>query len=285
MKVSWLSQEFYDLASFRYRIAIPAFILGTKHRVSLGEQGDVVVTAKHFEPADRVERLRAAGKAIVFDCADNHFNSEIPDLADHYRRMCRVAHLITTPTVEMQNALKVEGFDSVVIPDPYEYPWGEPVVRGPENILWYGHSSNIMPLLDLRPRLTQYKFRLITDSTYPGSIPWSLKAMMDGFDWCDAVIVPQVLDAKTACKSPNRVVEAIWRGRFVCANQLPAYEAFAPFAWVGDVPEGLEWMKANPEEALSRIEAGQAYIAENLNPVRIGKLWEDALGECLARAA
>ena len=276
MKISWLSENTPELASFRYRIAIPAFILGSKHRVSLGETGKVVVASKHFESPDRVERLRAAGKAVLFDCCDNHFGGP---LREHYLRMCRAAHLITVPTETMQAALKAEGFDSVVIPDPIEMRWGEPLVRGPEKLFWYGHASNYQPLLDLAPRLEGYICRLVSNA--PGTNPWSPIAMMDGFKWCDAVILPQVNDAKRSCKSTNRIVEGIWSGRFVCANSIPSWDQFAPYAWIGDIPEGLAWMKANPAEAKERITAGQAYIREKFSPVAIGKLWEAALEKCL----
>lgn len=276
MKISWLSGATPELASFRYRIAIPAFVLGAKHRVSLGETGKVVVTSKHFESADRAERLRALGKAIVFDCCDNHFGGE---LREHYLRMCRVADLITVPTHAMWAALKQEGFDSVVIPDPYEMPWGKPQVRGPKNLLWYGHHTNFKPMLDLEVHLSGYTARYI--SNIAGTNPWSLQAMMDGFKWCDAVVLPQIPTAKRSCKSTNRVVEAIWSGRFVCANSIPSWEQFKDSAWIGDIPEGLVWMREHPEEALARVEQGQAYIAENFSPVQIGKLWEGALEQSL----
>ena len=280
MKISWLAkEEDANLASFRYRIALPAFVLASQHKVSLGETGDVVVASKHFERPETAERLRASGKAVVFDCCDNHLGTQY---RDYYLRMCRVAHVVTVPTPEMQRVLGEEGIESVVVPDPYEFPWAEPKVGGVKRLFWYGHVSNIKPLVQLMESHPEYEYRVISNLEADWVRPWSLKEMLDGFGWCDAVVIPQEQTAKTACKSPNRVVEGIWSGRFVCASPIPAYEQFAPYAWIGDVVEGLEWLKANPREALERVKAGQAYIAANFAPVDIAKKWlavfEDALG-------
>ncbi|MGH8726345.1 MAG: hypothetical protein ACREU1_15945, partial [Burkholderiales bacterium] len=68
-------------------------------------------------------------------------------------------------------------------------------------------------------------------------------------------------------------------GRFVIAHPLPAYEALAAFGWVGeDLGAGLEWFRRNPQEALERIRAGQAWVAEHCSRAAVARAWKSVIG-------
>lgn len=107
-------------------------------------------------------------------------------------------------------------------------------------------------------------------------LPWSRDLVWNLMAECDVVAIPSLQDQLTkAVKSPNRIVEAIWAGRFVIAHPLPAYREFEPFAWIGeDLGQGLRWALNHPEEVVERIAKGQSHIAAHYSPEIAASEWE-----------
>jgi glycosyltransferase involved in cell wall biosynthesis len=82
----------------------------------------------------------------------------------------------------------------------------------------------------------------------------------------------------TVAKSANRIVEALWAGRFVVAHPIPSYLEFADCAWLGaDVADGIAWVLQNQESIAGRIRAAQDRIAAVYSPDRIAAQWEQIL--------
>lgn len=172
----------------------------------------------------------------------------------------------------------------------------------PLELLWFGHGSNLRSLEGWLPdllRLTaHYKVHLhIVSSAQAGFAelcerfneefspactlrfsPWSAATTWRALHECDMVVIPSVLnDLSSFVKSPNRLIESLWAGRFVCANPVPAYQEFSKYAWVGDdIVQGIVWAVDHPGEVVRRIDAGRAYIAQRYSPEAIAKQWETA---------
>ncbi len=90
----------------------------------------------------------------------------------------------------------------------------------------------------------------------------------------DLVVLPADLRTMKPTASHNRLTEALWAGRFVVAGPVPAYTEFAETAWIGeDVVAGLDWVLANPEEAIARTERGQELIDRDFVSARVARDW------------
>lgn len=184
--------------------------------------------------------------------------------------------------------------------------------RRPLRLLWFGHGSNVGSIAGLLPELPRLVARctvevhLVTvqhpdverlctsfNEDYAPACtvrlsPWTLDTTWQALRDCDMVIIPiRMDDPSKLVKSPNRLVESVWAGRFVVANPIPSYQEFGDFAWVGeDIVSGIEWALDHPAEVRRRIAAGQAYIEKNFSPAAIARQWDAALKEALnARSA
>jgi glycosyltransferase involved in cell wall biosynthesis len=174
-------------------------------------------------------------------------------------------------------------------------------------LLWFGHGSNLPAAMDFIPELQRLVGRytpeltLVTtaESGAPGLCeafnaehgalcrlnftPWSPEAMRLAMTDCDAVVIPTRLDDPTKLvKSSNRLVQALWAGRFVIAHPVESYRALGAHAWIGtDLVAGIEWALDNPREVTRRLAAGQEYVANRYSPAVIASQWAAALAKAV----
>lgn len=264
MRVTFLAFD-RGLASARYRQHIPIRALEGLG-VDIGPQGDVLVCSKHGWD----EKLAEGYKRIVFDVCDDHFGTGNDSF---YRKMIDRADAVVCNSAAMQWRIwQQTGKASRVIPDPYEFDEKEP--SWGDGLVWFGHESNLRDLWREVPSLQGYKMSVVSKPVAEGITEWSTGAVIDALDKAAVCILPT---GRSPCKSANRLIEAIRRGKFVVANPLPAYEEFSGLVWVGDIREGVDWAHHNREEALQRVLKAQAYIRSRYSPERIGKLWKAIL--------
>jgi hypothetical protein len=249
------------LASARYRGYIPHRELT---KIGFKPGNDWLVVSKHnWEWNDTTSGY---GR-ICFDVCDDHF-SVSSKWSLHYRTGIDAADLVTCNSPAMAALIRQEtGRDAVVIPDPYEQPEHSPRVG--ENLLWFGHRSN---LEDVEPYAGLPRLTVVSNVEHPKIIEWSPEAMNDAFNRAGLVIIPT---GRSMAKSGNRAIESIRRGLFVIAGHLPAYEDLG--IYTGDIEGGIDWALNHQDEVLRRIKASQAYIRSEYSPERIGKLWAAAL--------
>lgn len=244
-----------QLASSRLRASIPQAEVG---KLGMAKGMDVVVYGKHWLGFDDLSPFAKR----VFDVCDDHFHG--PHDA-YYREHIAAADIVTCNSDEMARIIKREtGRDSTVIPDPYE---SEERPAGIGNgLLWFGHPSNLPDLhqyLDLKPEILT-------------GADWSRERQLVALEKCAAVLIPT---GKSMAKSANRMIESIRNGRFVIAGNLPAHDEFRKLMWVGDIRNGVEWVKAYPHKAVGQVKLAQDYIRDKYSPEAIGKLWFNALGQ------
>jgi hypothetical protein len=192
-----------------------------------------------------------------------------------------------------------------VISDPYEGPGGSPrwqPAGRQVKALWFGNTGNMQSLIReaeaLPGRIIGYKADLLVlTRPFPGIHEaferfsrqhggkvtlrfkeWSLERNWAELRECDLVMIP--VDERERfyrAKGPNRLIEALWAGRFAVVNSIPSYDEFSPWAWVGDIAEGMAWALDHADEVEQRIAAAREYIRENYSPAAIAVQWERAL--------
>ena len=295
MIVNFVTQSGESVASYRYHNQIPA-----KALQSLGHEAvvtgypiigaDAYVFSKHWNYGDHWYAMALAqlGKKMIFHCCDNHFGREH---GEHYRRMMSIVDKVTVTTPYMGKVLKLQGIKqrAQVIDDPYEFDEAPAQFApyGKLKVLWFGHPSNIGPLADIWPEIKdKCDLRICTSTTgrlgsvFEGAsiLPYSKPGLLFAMAWSDCVILPQTLDEITMVKSPNRLVEAVRRGKFVIASPIPSYTQFTDIMYIGDVSDGVEWiLRQKNERIVEKIRKAQEYVKQKFDPAIIGKKWERIL--------
>lgn len=260
--VSFMHSGGADMASFRYRAAIPARELG----VGLNDtSADILIFSKPVVNDLHIARTaKDAGKKIVVDFCDDHFDWDL------YQQMPLLADVIVCPTAAMQEIIRKEfGKMAVVIDDPHEFEQETPHCAG-TNLLWFGHASNLHSLRRIRDKLTPYDLRIVSNSE--GCMPWSLDAMRAHFKWADIFVLPATKDYKSC----NRAVEAIRQGCFVVAESHPSLVDI-PGIYIGDIDEGIEWAKLHPLTANQRTKEAQKYVAKRFAPKTVASAWRQII--------
>tara|TARA_Y100001951_G_scaffold104384_2_gene115819 strand:+ start:1102 stop:2139 length:1038 start_codon:yes stop_codon:yes gene_type:complete len=317
MKINFVSYSNIQMASFRYRTLIPARSLtGMGHKVGIIREEDsmtpgIYIFSKHFNPkveSDLVDRLQDPGfvaanvtsaragetdpNIIVYDVCDNHFDKPIMDGVDspdgYYKHMCEKADMVVAATETLAGVVKAHtGLDAHVIPDSYEFPEHRPRFNWEQwtgiNLLWFGHPVNLKQLQRVWNELEGHNIMVITggdvklevDGKPFPIIPWSLDSMLWGFSQCDLTIIP--CDEESRCKGANRMIESIRQGVFVVAEPMPAYEEFKEWMYIGNIKEGLRWVKENKQSLQKRIEDAQDYVRKKFAPEVIAEQWQSSL--------
>jgi hypothetical protein len=253
VRISFIHKWNANAASYRYRAMIPARELGAEMN---DLTADVLVFAK--PQPEEVKEIRSGS---VVDICDDWLR-EYPWYAD----MCAAADAITCPTQEMARLLSMHGFSATVIPDPYEFAEADPHCGG-NNLLWFGHGTNIEDYLRVRPQLEGFPRRAV--SNVQGTIPWSIPTLLSEMARADIVIIPKYAEYK----SSNRAVEAIRRGCFVVAEPHPSLSNI-PGIWQGNLREGIEWASGHPQEANDRTRQAQIFVSRFRSASRISTAWK-----------
>lgn len=278
MRVAAFVNHAEHVASFRYRVSIPAAHADGVEYVNGWEatEFDVALFGKHLGAGtladqwsvyEAIERCKSFGVPIVADICDDHF---MTPLGEHYRRVIDCADAVVAATPKLAESVGAEcGRDAVVIEDPYEWDEVAPRFDGGRNLFWYGHANNYPALEREVPSLDGYTVRCVSNLRH--CIPYSTQAMADGFAWCDLVIIPTFKLRKWQSKGANRAVEAIRQGRYVVANPMPAYADLG--IWQGNILEGIKWAQQNPSQVLKRIELAQKMVRQRFSPRLVAQKW------------
>lgn len=306
------------MASTRYRVLLPAANLGplgwqsrVVNEADLAQHGwgevqfaagDVLVVSKSLQPAilTYLQQAQQQGVQVVVDYCDNHF--ERPDaIGQHQHALLSLADRVIASTPELKVTIEKLTHKPVDwITDCFEGQKKAPQFAPGDTLhmLWFGSHTNydtlqpifpalraiaqtrpvVLEMVTLHPQGEQAARALSGNGLQVNYTPWSTQVMQSAFERCDIVLIPTLQSEHKAGKSPNRLIEALWAGRFVIAGDLPAYQPFSDFAQVGgNVFSHIQWALANPQAVTEKIARGQAYIIANHTPKHIGQLWHEAL--------
>lgn len=247
---------------------------------------------------------QALGKTTWFDLTDDRFDGPA---SEHLQRMVTLAdRVVTVSDTLRQTILRHTGKESAIVGDPYEGPrgiprWAPAATR--LKTLWFGYGWNVQALMKSLPSLAQaaltfpLELKIVTGGVegldrYCGKFnqksqpamaishtKWSREETWRSLAETDLVIIPALLDEPwTLAKSPNRIIEALWAGRFVVAHPIPSYVQFEDWAWLGaELADGITWAMHNQAAIEARITSAQDYIATAFSPQRIAQEWERLL--------
>ena len=264
MKVGYCVPVTPSMASYRFRVAIPAPLLGCEYEI--GTIGSPSFFYKHFE--GDVDLARDCGP-FVFDVVNDHFGGTHDA---HYRWMTKHAAVVTVSSREMAEIVKRwTGRDAVVIDDPYENEEWLPQCEGRE-VLWLGHAANIQSLFDVVGGIASLPVVLTvcTNHVHDSVLRWSPDTERRSLARCAVMLVT----GNNRGASANRIVKALRAGRFVVTpGGVPAWDEWKDHIWIGDVREGIEWAFNNREEACQKVASGQNRLKEKNSPHKIAAQW------------
>lgn len=289
-----------DNAGLQHRI-FPTHAETDADTIRRALDADVMVFCKAFIPRhEQLLRMAAAqGVKTIFDICDNLYPH--PTIGPVCAAMSNVADLVVCNTPQMaQIASGYSRRGAEVIDDPFEGPRGAPRTAAKiKKLLWFGHRSNLSSVEHCLDELAQHSkthpleltlltkedqdFRSVVDKAnarYAPTLslqlkPWSLEDQWSELAACDAVIVPGILNERTKTKSANRTVEALWAGRPVVAQPMPAVDKYA--AWTPISPSiaaGLAELEARPAFYAERLREAQDYIERHNSPQVIAAQWK-----------
>lgn len=265
--VSFIHNGGMDMASYRYRAAIPAAFLEGCSINGLNAR-TLIFSKPQPHELDLMKFSKVAGKRLIVDFCDDHF-ANYP----HYAEMLKLADEIVCPTTFFAEKLRsAYGRNVTVIDDPYEFPEESPHCNG-TNLLWYGHASNYDSLTRVIDVMRDYQYQIVSNAG--GDWPWdewSSEGMFSAFAKADIVVMP----ASAPYKSCNRTTEAVRQGCFVVAEPHPSLEGF-PGIWIGDIKEGIEWARQNPLEAKERTRMAQQFVTERFSPRTVACAWSQVI--------
>jgi hypothetical protein len=262
VKVGYCVPILPELASYRLRVAIPAqhleceYVIGTTGKPTF------------FFKQGNVRLAESLSGGVVYDVVNDHFKGKH---AADYHGMCSVADRITVASDAMaETVFQHTGREATVIDDPYETEEKDAEVIG-NGVLWFGHAANLHSLL---PHLESIRAPLIVCSNFAKAhVQWSLANEAKCLQGAAMVL----MTGGNPGASANRVVKAIRAGRFVVAPKdcAESWRDFAPYIWIGDVAEGIQWALHNREEACQKITQGQKYTQARFHPKKIAGQWMD----------
>jgi len=274
---------------------------------------DVLVISKSFHGANETlaEAMKRRGVRVAVDFCDDYFDDG--RFGAHFRRLAELADIVIAGSDAMAASVhRHTGRDAIVVTDPVEGPRGEPrfAPRFPRlDVAWFGHPSNLPAVAANAERLHALARRFpvrLTAVTLPSPdaqalldalarpmpaaletrlVPWSREATWQALADADVVWIPVEPAQNKAVKSPNRLLEAVWAGRFVVADALPAYEPWSGLLSVGrPLEDAIAQAMADPAAACRRIGEAQRRIASRHSSFACGREWARALGDEAPRA-
>ena len=274
---------------------------------------DALVISKSFHAANEelAKAMKARGVKVVVDLCDDHFESA--EFGAHLRNLVALADIVVASTEAMAESVRRNtGCDAIVITDPVEGPRAFPkfAPRLPWlRVAWFGHPSNLRGIaaksaeLEALAQHVPVHLSIVTaqwpeppafiaalQAANPAKlrivhVPWSVESTWKTLAESDLVWIPAEESARTAVKSPNRLLESLWAGRMVVADPVPSYMPFADLVPIGKglVAGALEVLE-DPAATEARVREAQRRIARLHSPFECGRRWAEALGDRAERA-
>ena len=239
---------------------------------------------------------------VLIDICDNVFAPPEDGLKSVYVAMLPHTDAVLTSSEFLSQTLQDKvrsGVQLFSIPDAVEGHRIDPDFKprpGSIRLLWFGYRNNLplleneLPNLSKLTQIAEVRLSIVSDwdtqTTFPSVIggirirclQWSPKVMRDELKACDFVVVPSDDSPARLTKSANRIITAIWAGKFVVATPLPSFRSFEQFAHIDrDLVAGVRWALKNRGATRERISAGQQFIQKHYAIERIADAWERTL--------
>ena len=302
----------HGLARLGHQVQLASLPAGGWPKAVVDADCDVLVISKSFHAENEAlaRAMKGRGKRVVVDLCDDHFAH--PRFGPHLRALVDLADQVVAATPAMAESIRRNtGRDALVVTDPVEGPRGAPrfapkfpVLR----VVWFGHPSNAGGVAEKSAELARLaaaqpvQLLLVTASfpqlpnilaslnaLAPGrlavqAVAWSTDATWRALDEADLAWIPVASAGDRAMKSPNRLLESLWAGRLVVADEVPSYAPFADVTPVGvPLADAVHAALADPAAVEAKIAAAQRRIAATHSPYECARAWARALGDTAER--
>ena len=293
----------FSRASLRLRATNPAKIFGEVISSSQEANSDDVIVFAKKSTIDDIKYAVENNIKFIFDICDDQF--EDIKYKKLFSYACEHCSAITVPTNKMKSLCERKTTKkSYKILESYERESNPPQFNPGNtlNILFYGTYDNFdtVPWIELIDQLknlnVQFQINALINSSSSRKVnspnmkiyEWSFEMQTNFLDQCDIVLLPFKNNEKNiSTKSPNRVVEAINRGKFVVASYgVNSYEELKDFIFLDDydkIVKGIIWTLSNKKEVIQKLSEGQIFIHQKYNLASVSNSWrhvyETVLGE------
>lgn len=301
------------LASARLRLGVAAANLkDVGYKVCVGEQippncdcilvgkigaDDLMTRAPHW--LDQIDRAKASGARVVLDYTDHHLGFPSAMGSSFYKPVLGKVDSCVTSSLHLRETLSRNFFGEIrVIPDPIEVPLIPPkAVESTNNILWFGHPSNVPYLHRWIDGLAQHSsFKLITLTNSIGfqlmqrhtfttrasismsAFEWSIENMVTAARVADFCVIPSdVHDPRKSGASSNRLLTALALGLPTAASTIPSYREFSEYFFDLDATS----LPIEPSKLLDLAQSvarAQREVLPKYSMQALGLQWVELLG-------
>lgn len=300
------------IASYRVSGILPADNLKIKKAIFLEKDDPIkflyinksklLIFAKPFH-VNAINLAQEAVKQnikIILTCDDWNFDMSIPRRAKLNEIMTLIAKISNSVVVKTNIAAEIVkkniNIDCDVIPDCIESKGFEPInnISYPFKLGWCGKHTNwdtlyygILEILkyDILAELTvitnftkkidNFKYnidKLKQEKILINFIEWSSNYYSILYN-TDIILVPYINDNRRLVKSINRITEALNLGKIVVSSKMPFNKNLNTYCVLGNMGEGLEWIKNNKKDALVKAKLGKEWSSKNFNIEKISQHW------------
>jgi len=176
------------------------------------------------------------------------------------------------PVKEIIYPFKVSWFGMYTNHDTLKY--------GIEEILEYDFNVNLKIITNKISNLQEKLNYLNLKNINLELIEWNEK-MDQEIIKTDIVIIPYINDHHRIVKSYNRILDSINLGRFTIISDLDHLRKFEDYCFIGNIGQGLEWVKKNNNLAIEKVKKGLKFVRNNYDIKTISKQWEKLIDQTL----
>lgn len=257
-------------------------------------------TSGRFEQWLRVlTKAISLGVPILLDYTDDHLSARTA-MTSFYQEALNLANgfVVSSDYLRLHLSSRVTN-PIFVVEDAVEYDPEAPknnLSGACPSLLWFGHPSNIVGLIDGLSRLkhpNQFCLNLITNDVGRSLLsqasfnwsrfnkttvfPWSVDALPIVAKASDIVIIP--MDRASTRKrgvSENRLVTSLTLGLPVFSDPIDSYQVLSEYFLEFDKLCG-GWSPEYAVEGRGRVVRAQKQVCPSFEMVRVGGLWADIL--------
>ncbi len=211
------------------------------------------IIAKTKSAADMIYKHTDFRAKIISDCA--RFESQMPINKINY-------------------PFKISWFGMDTNHDTLEF--------GVREILEYDFEANIKIITKKLDKIRSKLSHLNLKNISLEYIKWN-ESMDKEVVTTDIVIIPYLNDHKRLVKSYNRITDSINLGRFTIISDQDHLREFNNFCFLGNIGEGLKWVKENNLLAVEKVKKGFEYVKKNYNVATIALEWKKIIDQTLKK--
>lgn len=265
----------------------------------------IVGKAFHIGIANLLKEAKSQNIKIISIFDDWYFSDENSYEIDKSKFNTLIANYsdkIVVKTSTAANIIKNKiDINAKIIPDCLRFESYESIkkINYPFKISWFGMWTNHDTLIYGLKEIAEYdynvylnvitnkiedlknKLSLINLNNISIKLTEWTSAMDEEIKKTDIVIIPYINDSRRLVKSFNRITDAMNLGKFVIISKIPSVLQFKNYSFLGNMGEGLKWIRHNNNLVIKIAKEGNQYVKDNFGINNIAPKWTDLIQETL----